>query len=437
MLPGSAQRRGPSPIVMLVVLFAASVAAVGMSNAGTANPLPPRPIIMGLVALPGFLSLMLALGLVVVSGKAGLQLHTHRDTEPHLGEAVQKSWAYERDRYGCALSRAQFYAIVFGVVATLFLACSMLLLRWGASNDKKASVLALSIVAATVTAFLIGFVKMAVRLSGYDLSARAFSWSTRSVALSVVADVGLLLALPINDDWSGILLGILTGIAGEHAMTLLLEKAPKALGLAPALQPRGPSPLLFIDGIMAEHVDRLEEEGVLSIHDLALVPTARLFFNTPYGLQMICDWQDQALLLVRVGLDRATDLLNQMGIRGAIALRATAQHLIGPGPAYTKAIFDTGNAYDDPRIRDALQRALKFDKETPLDPMLTAIRDDEATLRVLVHWQSIVLEPAQFQEPAQAGPAADFESAQAGVFSCAAQDGHGQPITVHYGPRPH
>jgi hypothetical protein len=292
--------------------------------------------------------------------------------------------------------------------------------------------------AATVTAFLIGFVKMAVRLSGYDLSARAFSWSTRSVALSVVADVGLLLALPINDDWNAILLGILTGIAGEHAMTLLLEKAPKALGLAPALQPRGPSPLLFIDGIMAEHVDRLEEEGVLSIHDLALVPTARLFFNTPYGLQMICDWQDQALLLVRVGLDRARDLLNQMGIRGAIALRNTAQHLIGPGPTYPRDTSDTEKAANDPGICKALQRALKLDDETPLEPLLTTFRDDEATVRVSMYSQSVVLGPAQFEEPAQAGPAGAVESAQDSAFSCAAraQDGRGQPVPVHLGPPP-
>ncbi len=415
-------------MVLALALVAACEVAVFFEPRSALEPLSLRLIIMGLIALPSVLALILAWGLGVVAAREGLRLHTHSGTDPLIAEAVQKSWSYERDRYRRSVSRAQFYASAFGVIATLFLTCSELLLRLRMNFvpdwEGKVQALALSIMAATGTAFLLSFAKVTVRLSSHDFSARAFSWSTRSLVLSVVAAAGLLLALQTDVVWMALLLGILAGVAGEHAMNLLLEKAPKILSLRPTYRQEGPSPLLVIDGIMAEHVDRLEEEGVLSISDLALVPTARLFFNTPYGLQMICDWQDQALLLMRVGRDRARDLFNQMGIRGAIALHRTVHDLLRAAPDDTKA------------SRDALQRAIRLDKEAPLDPMLKAIEDDEATLRVQVHRQSIVLEPAQF-DPAWSS---DREDVQASGFSCAAPKVHdfapGMAQQVH-SPLPH
>ena len=69
-----------------------------------------------------------------------------------------------------------------------------------------------------------------------------------------------------------------------------------------------------------EDYARLIEEGVDSVHALAFFPTPRLFFNTRYSLQCICDWQDQALLLTYFGAARAQLFRERLGIRGVPTL---------------------------------------------------------------------------------------------------------------------
>ena len=49
-----------------------------------------------------------------------------------------------------------------------------------------------------------------------------------------------------------------------------------------------------------------------------------------YGLPRICDWQDQALLIERVGRTNALLLREQFFIRGAIAARRFALQKFGP-----------------------------------------------------------------------------------------------------------
>jgi hypothetical protein len=243
-------------------------------------------------------------------------------------------------------------------------------------------------IAATVTAFLSEFSRLIVRLSSHDVSARAFSWSTRSILLVAVAVVGLLLVLNFGLK-EAVLLGILAGAMGHHAITLLLDKAPKMLGLAHGAA-IVPSPLLALGGIRAEHAARLEEEGIVTVEDLAFVPTARLYFNTAFGLQTICEWQDQALLVARLGPERVADLFRQMGIRLMTDLARTARDVLdAPGSAETAA------------VRDALHRVLKLEKEAPLDPVLRAVAADQTLVRLQQYRRSVVLEPAQFEEPAQ------------------------------------
>lgn len=373
----------PMPVVLLCLFAVGAFQWGSASAAGLAKDV--RFVMVGLVGLPSFLCVMLAVGMGISRGRAGLALHIHDAVEEPTRETVRRMWRYERDRYRRSVSRAQFYAVELGATATLFLTFSALLIerRWSevasGAAPSRAVLAAASVAAATATAFVVNFVKLLVRLSSYDISARAFSWSTRAVALVAVGDVGLLLVLPISTAPTAILLGVFTGVTGEHTISLLLERAGKSLGFAPAAE-RGPSPLLCIEGLLPEHVDRLQEEGIFSVHDLALAPTARLFFSTPYGLQMISDWQDQALLLTRWGSDRARDLFDHIGIRGALALRKVAREL--PESAH-----------------ESLRRALRLDERAPLEPLLAVIAHDEATRRLEVYAeQSVVLHPAHFDE---------------------------------------
>src|SRR5262249_48114985 len=147
------------------------------------------------------------------------------------------------------------------------------------------------------------------------------------------ADIGLYVLLAgevptvTNSVTGALVLGLFVGATGDHAIEFLLDKASKAFSTGAATA-HAVSPLLGIEGITDAHVDRLEEEGIVSIHDLAFVPTARLFFWTAYSLQQICNWQDRALLQVYVGKKAADALAEQMHIRGAIDLRAFAHDVV-------------------------------------------------------------------------------------------------------------
>ena len=48
----------------------------------------------------------------------------------------------------------------------------------------------------------------------------------------------------------------------------------------------------------------------------------------------------------------------------------------------------------------ALHRALRLEKEAPIDAVLSAVLSDVTTQRLAAYRRSVVLEPAQFEEPA-------------------------------------
>ncbi|HEU4728120.1 MAG TPA: hypothetical protein VFT22_09535, partial [Kofleriaceae bacterium] len=245
--------------------------------------------------------------------------------------AVEMSWEYERDRILRSHHRLRRQALIFGSVATFALACCALALPpapWGDGNAVLQVVC--SVAAAVTTAFLGNLVRVTLRISGGDATNRTFAWATRSLVLVIIADMGLyvILGKEMTSVFSALLLGIFVGATGDHAIQFLLDRGAKAFGAAKTDAVQQSSPLLDLEGMTAEHVERLEEEGILSIHDLAFVPTARLFFATAYSLQQICDWQDRALLLVYVGPKAAAALAEKMDIRGVIDLRAFAHDIL-------------------------------------------------------------------------------------------------------------
>lgn len=232
--------------------------------------------------------------------------------------AIETSWTYEKDRILRSQRRVYLQALIFGDVATFALACCVLVLPWDPWRDHVIiDRVACSVAAATSTAFLVELVRVMLRISGGDATIRTFAWAARSLVLAIVANLGLYMILDkeMSSINSAVLLGIFVGATGGHAIQVLLEKAAKAFYTTKNEAAQKSSPLLDIEGMTAAHVDRLEEEGILSVHDLAFVPTARLFFATAYSLQQICNWQDRALLLVYVGKKSAEALAETMDIR--------------------------------------------------------------------------------------------------------------------------
>lgn len=78
-------------------------------------------------------------------------------------------------------------------------------------------------------------------------------------------------------------------------------------------------PLSLIQGINFWHENRLQEEGVENIQNLATCDFFDLAFATRYNIRTLLDWVDQAILIHRMG-QKATKLRDEGFITGAIDL---------------------------------------------------------------------------------------------------------------------
>lgn len=411
--------RLPSDVLFglfLLVLLLVLVGRKGQVSVSDFRTLSDARIAAGLlVAIPFFVCATLARALIQRGEKRmafDLCVRALPSGWTGLTDTVMYTWGYERERFTRSLHRIRLSAYQFGGLATLILACCLLGYEWRVGDAFVQSgtftcfAIALSI--ATVSAFGLGFGRIMVRVANQDYNSRMFACATRSLFLVALSTTGLFVVLRkasptggwINTTGAAVLLGIFAALLGEKALPVLLEKAGTAFGIA--VPPRGGKSLLTeIDGVTEDDVERFAEEGVVSLHDLAFVPTARLFFNTHHSLQRICDWQDQALLAVYVGSARAKTLAQQMGIRGAIDLQGVARDVLGPSEPYPPSgPADIGIPEVAPESRkdllcQALEKALGMERAAIL-AFLGTVYADEATLRVRVHWQGTpIVTPTQ------------------------------------------
>jgi hypothetical protein len=198
-----------------------------------------------------------------------------------------------------------------------------------------------------------------------------------------------------------LLIGVAVALIGERMLRVVTNRAASLLGLEGFATPTA-GDLNAVDGLSDEDAARLAEERIDSVHALAFTPTARIFFNTVYGLPRICDWQDQALLIERVGRTNALLLREQFFIRGAISARRLALQKFGAEemkqaeqssmPASATAapvVADTGKAVGDAGKNAASLEWLGLDKESHLDRALRSLIDDENIQMLEVFWRSV------------------------------------------------
>ena len=82
-------------------------------------------------------------------------------------------------------------------------------------------------------------------------------------------------------------------------------------------------PMGLVQGLNSEVIDRLEEEGITSIVDLAYYDPIKLFFKTNYAWAWVIDVMDQALLINYLG--KEIDAIRPIGIRGAIEMTVAGE----------------------------------------------------------------------------------------------------------------
>jgi hypothetical protein len=155
----------------------------------------------------------------------------------------------------------------------------------------------------------------------YVSSARRFIVAL-VVGTIVVVGVGVLADFPTRSANSQItivyIVAFFTGLFPERGVRWVVTIATGVLRQREKL--REPRKLMEIEGLSHWQRDRLEQEGVENLQNLATAELLTLIVRTPYDVGQIVDWVDQAILLVYgstrqvenlggVGIHRASDLL--------------------------------------------------------------------------------------------------------------------------------
>ena len=297
---------------------------------------PGRTVLLGICVVPYFLSIW-AMVLLREQTNRKKKVELALDNPNSKAEQHAKGlWNYEITLVDEGLRRSRNFAHLFGFTSSISLgACVLLFLSFPllcADGTKVTGIAGVSIATgvaiAVATALALG--RIFVRIANNDASPRLFANAFRSLTSTIIAGFAIASLLfvtrqsdLISQTLGYVVIGALIGVWGERALDYFLDRA-EALIKAPAITEQKRADLNLIDGLTEEDLMRLAEEGIDSLHALAFVPTPRLFFNTKYSLQRICDLQDQALLVKYVGPDKNRSFRANLLIRGAMDLRELA-----------------------------------------------------------------------------------------------------------------
>ncbi|MFO0756665.1 MAG: hypothetical protein U0359_09250 [Byssovorax sp.] len=314
-----------------------------------------------------------------------------RGADAWIVRSARRLWHHEAEQVTHASTRMREHAAFYGFVASAALSIVTMLLIAPAvaqtldnpGHDGRYRVpIALAVGSAVAIAFLRDTGRMLVRAAHRDSSTPMFAWATRRLLLLISSTLLLCCMAFFSKDLEGlikgatgwVLLGAAMAILGDRAVDAVDNRAARLLGVAPQ-RTRDEDDLRQIEGLGEDDRLRLAEEGVDSVHTLAFQWTPKLFFSTPYALHRICDWQDQCLLLVRLGPSRARMFREQLGIRGAI----DASHAIEDILALPEGDEDAGD----------LMRMLGFPGDTQGRVALERIACDEGIARLEVFQRAI------------------------------------------------
>lgn len=336
-------------VALLVCTYASLEGTIGDGTLSLLGlwTLKTVPLLLAvLVALPNVMLIIVARMLLFRFSRRQFTLSWQGDPEdplrltPDTRARAESTWNYESQRAQIRYQSGLLPQVaVFGLLASAMLAFCILGIHLPPDQlfpnlpDPAPTWhiwVAWTVLSTATTSFLLSIGRILVRIAGNDATTRTFADAARSYGLCVVS-AGLLACLTVSSTdpktaQASIAMGIAVGLLGDRAFLAVSNRAAALLGAEVEAVDPGLG-LRIIEGIGTEDAQRLKEENITSVHALAFAPAPRLFFNTSQHLQRICDWQDQALLLVALGETRAKALREHFQIRGAIDAQRLAQNL--------------------------------------------------------------------------------------------------------------
>lgn len=360
--------------------------------------LPPVAwLVISLCALPKILSFGAAMIIWRRSEQSEPKLKLKLTPDSKQPSHAETIWEYEGHRRRMAMRRATQHAGFVGAFAsTTLIICTLLLQKKFEHVETEITpvmAIAIAVATATIVAYLMGLARILVRAAADDASTRMFAYAGREIVIANIASV-LGAAFVDGKGATLIIVGVGCALLGTTALRVLTDRAGNVIGIANRRRLATDDGFAALDGISEEDVVRLAEEGVDSVHALAFSPTARLFFNTRYSLQRICDWQDQALLIAYLGTTRAAKLRDAYSIRGvldtqvlAMALAAARGAMVDNDPLPEVTSADK-LAFDTEAKRRALATALGCVDEDHAMLTLSTLLSDELVERLRIYWRA-------------------------------------------------
>lgn len=323
------------------------------------------------------------------------------DSAPIVAVA-EASWAYEMEKAHSSLVRAEVFAGVWGVMTSMSIVGSVIFLippfhTLEAPFEGAPSMVAFAMIGTTVTSFLLELARLSIRTSNDDATKRMFAESLRTLVLSIVTTMVLVLMAPVlgPDSLSAFLL------EGKGSQATLA-----ALGLGASIAIMGPpvfewarsrlaalfgfeqkkaacgTPLDKLDDMGDAEIARLAEEGIQTVEALVNTPVPRLFLNTRFSLQRIVNWHDFGLLITRIGAGPATDLRVRWGVRGSVEIRRAVKDESEPAAARVfQGIFKKAMRVDGDPEAALVIRQIAMDDRVALAEVLRHTLLEKTLLR--------------------------------------------------------
>src|SRR5262249_51883272 len=166
----------------------------------------------------------------------------------------------------------------------------------------------------------------------------------------------------------------LTDWLRHTAQTWLGASAQAEQGGTAAGRPLWSQKLETLQGVAPAHRERLGEEGILTIENLALANPLSLALVTSYSMAQIIDWIDQAYLRL-YSSDEAAVKLAARGILGGIELTEVAEDLRDLTQADVAPDLKALRGAEADRVLDSLASALGSDR-AGVRLLLDRIEDD-------------------------------------------------------------
>ncbi len=330
---------------------------------------------------------------IITLKNAGKSIEIEVPAEPGPAERARALWNFERCHASRCTQSTSAYAILWGASTTLTIAGVLTFhcMDGGPQNQPSEICAKLTgmVIASMGGAFLLSLAQVLVRIAGDDASRRMFAVGFRTSVSALVTTVLLFFAIkPLNLPFLAeastpgpfIAAGLMIAVLGPDLLSDLPRRIAPLLGLKLRTEEQG-TPLTAIDGLTSDEIERLDEEGIASVEAIAHNPLPRMYFNTGFSLERICEWHDQALLVSHLGADAGKRLRAQFGIRGACELRRQlmesgdsvapllGQVLDGATPEKLKAVCESLEHDEAVALVDVFRRSnLHSERRGPVEP---------------------------------------------------------------------